>query len=76
LRNGVVKRIFRPKRDELTGGWRKVHSEELHSLYSSPDAVRTIKSRRMRWAGQKALTEEARNVYKILVGKPGWNRQL
>jgi hypothetical protein len=49
--NRVVRRIFEPKRDEVTGGWRKLHKEELHNLYSSPSIIRMIKSRRMRWAG-------------------------
>jgi hypothetical protein len=52
--NRVPRRIFRPKRDEVTGEWRKVHSEELHILYSSPDIVRQVKSRRIRWAGHVA----------------------
>jgi hypothetical protein len=49
--NRVLRRIFGPKRDEVTGGWRKLHNEELHNLYSSPSIIRMIKSRRMRWAG-------------------------
>jgi hypothetical protein len=49
--NRVLRRIFGPKRDEVTGEWRKVHNEELHNLYSSPDIIRQVKSRRMRWAG-------------------------
>jgi hypothetical protein len=52
--NRVLKRIFGPKRDEVTGGWRKLHNEELHNLYSSPDIVRMIRSRRMRWVGHVA----------------------
>jgi hypothetical protein len=52
--NRVLRRIFRPKRDEVTGGWKKVLNEELHDLYSSPNIVRVIKSRRMRWAGHVA----------------------
>jgi hypothetical protein len=48
--NGVLRRIFIPKRDEVTGGWRKLHNEELHNLYSSPSIIRIVKSRRMRWA--------------------------
>jgi hypothetical protein len=54
----------------VTGGWRKVHNEELHSLYSSPSIIRMIKSRRMRWAGYVARMGEKRNAYTILVGKP------
>jgi hypothetical protein len=52
--NRVLRRIFGPKRDEVTGGWRKLHNEELHNLYSSPVVIRMIKSRRMRWAGHAA----------------------
>jgi hypothetical protein len=52
--NGGLRRIFGPKRDEVTGGWRKLHNDELHSLYSSPSIIRMIKSRRMRWAGHVA----------------------
>jgi hypothetical protein len=66
----VLRRIFGPKRDEVTGGWRKLHNEELHNLYSSPSIIRMIKSRRMRWAGHVARMGEKRNVYRILVGKP------
>jgi hypothetical protein len=68
--NTVLRRIFGPKRDEVTGEWRKLHSEELHNLYSSPDTVRQVKSRRMRWAGHVARMGEERKVYKVLVGKP------
>jgi hypothetical protein len=56
--NRVLKRIFGPKRDEVTGGWRKLHNEEHHNLYSSPRIIRMIKSRRMRWAGQVARIGE------------------
>jgi hypothetical protein len=56
--NRVLRRIFGPKRDEVTGEWRKLHSEELHILYSSPDIIRQIKSRRMRWAGHVARLGE------------------
>jgi hypothetical protein len=58
--NRVFSRIFGPKRDEVTGGWRKLHNEELHGLYSSPRIVRVIKARRMRWAGHVAHMEEVR----------------
>jgi hypothetical protein len=68
--NRVLRRIFGLKRDEVTGGWRKLLNEELHSLYSSPNKIRMIKSRRMRWAGTVAQMEEKRNTYRILVGKP------
>jgi hypothetical protein len=65
-----------PKRDEVTGGWRKLHNEELHNLYSSPSKTRMIKSRRMRWAGQIARMGETRKSYRILVGKPEGKRPL
>jgi hypothetical protein len=65
----VLRRIFGPKRDEVTGEWRKLHNRELHNLHSSPDIIREIKSRRMRWAGHMARIGEGRNVYRILVGK-------
>jgi hypothetical protein len=74
--NRVLRRIFVPKRDEVTGEWRKLHSEELHNLYSSPDIIRQVKSRRMRWAGHVARMGEERKVYKILVGKPKGKRPL
>jgi hypothetical protein len=70
----VLRRIFGPKRDEVTGGWRKLHNEELHNLYSSPSIIRVIKSRRMRWAGHAARMGESRNAYRILVGKPEGKR--
>jgi hypothetical protein len=60
--NRVLRRIFRPKRDGVTGGWRKLHNEELHNLYTSPSIIRIIKSRRMRWAGHVARMGEKRNV--------------
>jgi hypothetical protein len=63
----VLRRIFGPKRYEVTGEWRKLHNEELHDLYSSPNTVRVIKSR---WAGHVARMGERRGVYRILVGKP------
>jgi hypothetical protein len=74
--NRVLRRIFGPKRDEVTGEWRKLHKEELHNLYSSPDIIRQVKSRRMRWAGHVARMGEERNVYKVLVGKPEGKRPL
>jgi hypothetical protein len=67
--NRVLRRIFRPKRDKMTGSWRKLHSEELHNLFSAPDIVRVTKSRRMRWAGHVVCMGEMRNTYKILVEK-------
>jgi hypothetical protein len=72
----VLRRIFGPKRDEATGGWRKLHTEELHSLYSSPNIIRMIKSRRMRWAGHVARMGGNRNAYSVLVGKPLGKRTL
>jgi transcription termination factor 2 len=74
--NRVLRRIFGPKRDEVTGGWRKLHNEELHKLYSSPSIIRMIKSRRMRWAGHVARMGEKRNAYRILVEKPEGKRPL
>jgi len=65
-----------PKRDEVTGEWRKLHNEELNALYSSPNIVRVIKSERMRWAGHEARMGEGRDVYRILVGKPGGKTSL
>jgi hypothetical protein len=65
----VLWRILGPKRDEVTGGWRKLHNEELHALYSSPSRIRMIKSRWMRWARHVARMGE--NAYRLLVGKPG-----
>jgi hypothetical protein len=72
--NRVLRRIFGPKRDGVTGGWRKLHNEELHNLYSSPSLIRIIKSRRMRWEGHVARMGEKRNVYRLLVGKPEGKR--
>jgi hypothetical protein len=72
--NRVLRRIFGPKRDEVTGGWRKLRNEELHTLYSSPSIIRMIKSRRMRWSGHVARMGETRNAYRILVGKPEGKR--
>jgi hypothetical protein len=74
--NRVLRRIFGPKRDEVTGEWRKLHNEELHNMYSPPDIIRQVKSRRMRWAGHVARMGEERKVYKILVGKPEGKRPL
>ena len=74
--NGVLRRIFGPKRDDVTGEWRKLHNEELKGLYSSPNIVRVIKSRRMRWAGHVARMGEGRGVYRVLAGKPEGKRPL
>jgi hypothetical protein len=65
--NRVLRRIFGPKRDELTGGWRKLRNEELHNLYFSPSIIRMMKSRRLRWAGYVAQMRKKRNAYRILV---------
>jgi hypothetical protein len=65
----VLRRLFGPKRDELTGEWRKLRNEELNDLYSSPNIVRVIKSRRMVWAGHAAPMGERRGIYRVLVGK-------
>jgi hypothetical protein len=75
--NRVVRRIFGLKRDEVTGGWRKLHNEELHNLYSSPSIIIMIKSRRMRWAEHVArMGGGKRNAYRILEGKPEGKRPL
>jgi hypothetical protein len=74
--NRVLRRICGPKRDEVTGDWRKMRNEELHNLYSSPDIIRMIKSRRMRWAVHVARIGEKRNAYRILVEKPEGKRPL
>jgi hypothetical protein len=73
--NRVVRKIFGPKREE-DGSWRKLHNDELHSLYSSRNIVKVIKSRRMRWAGHMARMEEGRGVYRVLVGRPEGKRPL
>jgi hypothetical protein len=74
--NRVLRRIFGPKRDEVTGEWMKLHNEELHNLYSSPDIIRQVKSRRIRLAGHVARMGEERKVYKVLVGKSEGKRPL
>jgi hypothetical protein len=74
--NRVLRRISGPKRDEVTGEWRELHNEELHILYSSPNIIRQIKSRRTRWAGHVARMGEERNVYRALMGKPEAKRPL
>ena len=68
--NMVLRRIFGPRRDEITGEWRKLYNEEINDLYSSPNFVGVIKSRRMRWAGHVARMGKRRGVYRVLVGKP------
>jgi hypothetical protein len=72
----VMRRIFGPKRDDVTRECRKLHNEELHNLFSSQNIIRQIKSRRMRWAGHVARMEEEIKLYKVLVGKPEGKRPL
>ena len=74
--NRVLRRVFGPKRDEATGEWRKLHNEEPNDLYSLPNIVRVVKSRRMRWAGHVARMGEDRGVHRVLVGKPEGKRPL
>jgi len=74
--NMVLRRIFGPRRDEVTGEWRRLHNEELNDLYTSSNIVRVIKSKRMRWDGHVARMGEERGVYRVLVGKPEGNRPL
>jgi len=68
--NRVLRKVFGPKRDKVTGEWRKLHNEELNDLYSLPNIVRAVKSRRMRWAGHVARMGEDRVVHRVLVGQP------
>jgi len=72
----VLRRLFETKTDEVTGEWRKLHNEELNDLYSSPNIVRVIKSRRTRWAGHVGRMGDSRGVYRVLVGKPERKRTL
>jgi len=74
--NRVLRRIFGPKRDKVTKEWRKLQNEELHDLYSLPNNIRVIKSRRMRWAGHVERTGEKTVVYRVSVGKPVRKRPL
>jgi len=74
--NVVLRRIFGPRRDEVMGEWRRLHNKELNDLYSSPNIVQVIKSRRMRWAGHVAHMGEERGVYRVLVRKPEGKRPL
>jgi len=74
--NMVLRRIFGPRRDEVTGEWRRLRNEELNDLYPSPNIVRVIKSRRIRWAGHVARMGEERGAYRVLVGKPEGKRPL
>jgi hypothetical protein len=74
--NRVLRRIFGPKKDGVMGGWRKLHNEDLHNLYSLASIIRILKTRRMRWVGHVARMGEKRNVYRLLVGKPEVKRPL
>jgi hypothetical protein len=74
--NRVLRRVFEPKKDEVTGEWRKLHNEELNDLYFLSNIVRVVKSRRMRWAGHVARMGEERGVHRVLVGKPEGKRSL
>jgi hypothetical protein len=74
--NMVLRRIFGPRRDEVTGEWRRMHNEELNDLYSSPNIVRVIKSKRMRWTGHVARIDEEMGACRVLVGKPEGKRPL
>jgi hypothetical protein len=74
--NKVARGIFGPKRDEVTGGWRKLHNEELRDIISSPSIIRIIESRRMRWMEHVTRMGEKRNAYRLLVGKPEGRRPL
>jgi len=76
FQNMVLRRIFGPRREEVTGEWRRLFNEERNDLYSSPNIVRVIKSRRMRWAGNVGRIGEERGVYRVLVGKPEGRRPL
>ena len=74
--NRVLRRAFGPKRDEVTGEWRKLYNEELSDLYSLPNIARVVKSRRMRWAGHAARMGQGRRVYRVLVGRSEGKRPL
>jgi hypothetical protein len=74
--NRMIRRIFGPKREEVTGGWRKLHNEELHGLYSSPSIIRMIKARRMRWVGHVACMGVVKGAYNILVERSEGRRPL
>jgi len=74
--NRVLRRVFGPKKDEVTGEWRKLHNEELKDLYTLPNIVRVVKSRRIRWEGHMARMGEGRDVHRVVVGKPEGRRPL
>ena len=73
--NKILRRIFGPKKN-ANGVWRRLHNEELHTLYRSPNVIIVIESRRLRWAGHEARMEEGSSAFKILTGKPAWKRPL
>ena len=72
--NKVFRKIFGAKKDEITGEWIKLHNAELHALYSSPNIIRSLKSRRLRWEGHVASMKQSRNEYRVLVEKPEGKR--
>ena len=74
--NKVLRNIFGAKRDEITGEWRILHKAELHAFYSSPNIIRNLKWRRLRWAGHVARKEKSRNAFKVLVGNPEGKKPL
>ena len=76
FKNKVLRKIYGAKKDEITGEWRKLHNAELYALYSSPNIIRSLKSRRLRWAGHVARVDYSRNAYRVLVGKPEEKRPL
>ena len=76
FKNKVLRKIFGAKRDEITEEWRKLNKSELHTLYSLPNIIRSLKSRRLRWAGHVACMKQFRNAYRVLVGKPQSKRPL
>ena len=74
--NRVLRNMFGPKRDEVTGEWRRLHNKKLHALYSSPNIIRVLKLRRIRWAGHVARMGDRRGAYTVLVGRPKAKRPL
>ena len=74
--NKVLRKIFGAKKDKITGEWRKLRNSELYALYPSPNTIRSLKSRRLRWAGHVASMEESRNAYRVIVGKSEGKRPL